>query len=165
MWKEAAELELLTAHNELGHVYYTGDGVEEDKLRGIHDWQHAAMKGHVESRHILGVVELKARNSELAVRHLMISSKMGYEQSLDAIKDLLKIGHAKKAQYAEALLVYRDTVEEMKSPQREDQETWSLNLKPALSASLQVLTHWTSHTTERLGALSCLRSSPRIMAF
>ena len=50
----------------------------------------------------------------------MISAKMGYEMSLNSIKKRFKEGHATKAQYAEALLGYRDAVEEMKSPQREE---------------------------------------------
>ena len=50
----------------------------------------------------------------------MISAKMGYEDSLNAIKAMFKAGLATKEQYAEALLGYRDAVEEMKSPQREE---------------------------------------------
>jgi len=50
----------------------------------------------------------------------MISAKMGHENSLNSVKDLFKEGHATKAHYAEALLGYRDAVEEMKSPQREE---------------------------------------------
>jgi len=60
------------------------------------------------------------RNYELAVQHLMISAKMGYEKSLNGIKDMFKEGHATKAQYAEALRGYGDAVEEMNSPQREE---------------------------------------------
>ena len=120
LWTEAAELGSLEAHGRLGLVYYHGDGVEEDKRRGIRHWQQGAMKGDVPSRHMLGVVEFNEGNYELAVQHLMISAKMGYEGSLNGIKDMFKDGHATKAQYAEALLGYRDAVEEMKSPQREE---------------------------------------------
>ena len=120
LWTEAAELGSLDAHFALGHVYYYGDGVEEDKPRGIHYWQPAAMQGNVLSRHNLGVVEALNGNYELAVQHWMISAEMGYEMSLNLIQKMFKEGHATKAQYAEALLGYRDAVEEMKSPQREE---------------------------------------------
>ena len=50
----------------------------------------------------------------------MISTKMGYEESLTKIKDMFMKGHATKAQYAEALRGYQDAVEETKSPQREE---------------------------------------------
>ena len=103
----------------LGDSYYTGDGVEDNKPRGIHHWQEAAMKGHAQSRHNLGFAEHENGNYKLAVQHLMISAKMGLEDSLNDIKEMFKEGHATKAQYAEALMGYRDAVEETKSPQRE----------------------------------------------
>ena len=120
LWTEAAELGSLDAHHELGAVHYTGNGVEEDKPRSIHHWEHAAMKGDLMCRHNLGVVECKSRNHQLAVQHWMISAKMGSANSLNSIKDMFKEGHATKAQYSEALLGYRDALEEMKSPQREE---------------------------------------------
>ena len=86
LWTEAAELGSIDAHFDLGNAYYEGDGVEEDKPRAIHHWQQAAMKGDVKSRYILGAVELKKRNYELAVQHWMISAKMGFELSLNGIK-------------------------------------------------------------------------------
>ena len=120
MWTKAAELGSILAHYRLGLVFYTGDGIEEDKSRGVHHWQQAAMKGHALSRHDLGSVEYENGNYNLAVQHLMISAKMGYEKSLNGIKEMFKRGHATKAQYAEALMGYRDAAEEMKSPQREE---------------------------------------------
>ncbi|EJK43626.1 hypothetical protein THAOC_37911, partial [Thalassiosira oceanica] len=120
LWTEAAELGSIDAHYSLGVVFYTGKGVEEDKPRDIHHWQQAALQGHADSRHNLGAVERKNGNYELALQHLMISAKMGYEDSLNCIKDMFKDGHTTKAQYAEALLGYRDAVEEMKSHQREE---------------------------------------------
>ena len=120
LWAEAAELGSEDALYNLGVVYFTGDGVEEDKPRGVYHWQQAAMKGHAFTRHNLGVVEFNNKNYELAVQHWTISAKMGDEDSLNDIKGMFKEGQATKAQYAEALLGYRDAVEEMKSPQREE---------------------------------------------
>ena len=120
LWTEAADLGSIGAHYNVGNVYCTGDGVEVDKPRGIRHFQHAVMQGHVESRHNLGGAEYQAGNYKLAVQHWMISAKMGDQYSLNNIKLLFAEGHATKAQYAEALLGYRDAVEEMKSPQREE---------------------------------------------
>ncbi|EJK74795.1 hypothetical protein THAOC_03509 [Thalassiosira oceanica] len=120
LWTEAAELGSLDAHHNLGATYFTGKGVEVDKPRGIHHWQEAAMRGHVDSRRNLGTVEYNNGNHQLATQHWMIPAKMGNEQSLNAIKDMFKDGLVTKAQYAEALLGYRDAVEETKSPQREE---------------------------------------------
>ncbi|EJK70277.1 hypothetical protein THAOC_08375 [Thalassiosira oceanica] len=120
LWTEAAELGSLDAHYSLGDSYYYGDGIEEDEPRGIHHWQQAAMRGDAVSRHKLGAVEHYNGDYELAVQHFMISAKVGYDLSLNAIKEMFKEGHATKEQYAEALLGYRDAVEETKSPQREE---------------------------------------------
>ena len=120
LWTEAAELGSLDAHHNLGQVHYSGNGVEEDKPRGIHHWQQAALKGRVLSRNSLGADEYYNGDYKRAVQHWMISAKMGHEESLNTIQCMFKGGHATKAQYAEALLGYRDAVEEMKSPQREE---------------------------------------------
>ncbi|EJK46033.1 hypothetical protein THAOC_35322, partial [Thalassiosira oceanica] len=129
LWTEAAELGSINAQFQLGLVYYTGEGVEEDKARGIRHWQQAAMRGDVQSRHGLGAVEHANGNHQLAVQHWMISAKMGYEDSLNCIQHMFKEGHATRAQYAEALLGYRDAVEETKSPQREEAKRLGLGLK------------------------------------
>ena len=120
LWTEAAELGSLEAHFRLGCRYYNGDGVNEDKPRGIYHWKQAAMKGNAPSRHNLGVDEFDKNNYKIAVQHLVISAKMGHEESLNVIKEMFKGGLATKAHYAEALLAYRDAVEGTKSPQRED---------------------------------------------
>ena len=120
LWTAAAELGSLDAHCELGMLYYNGNGVEVDKPRGLHHYQQAAIKGDVPSRHNLGAVEFNAGNYDLAVQHFLISSKMGHEESLNGIRIMFREGHATRAQYAEALLGYRDAVEDMKSPQREE---------------------------------------------
>ncbi|EJK52803.1 hypothetical protein THAOC_27888, partial [Thalassiosira oceanica] len=120
LWTEAAELGSVNAHHHLGVMYYDGEVVEEDKPRGIRHWQQAALKGNAQSRHNLGAVENINGNHQLAAQHYMISAKMGCEQSLNCIQLMFMKGHATKAQYAEALLGYRDAVEETKSPQREE---------------------------------------------
>ena len=120
LWTEAAELGSLNAHCHLGMVYYNGNGVEQDKPRGIYHWQQAAMKGCTSSRHMLGAAEMDKGNIRPALQHWMISAKMGDEMSLKVIKEIFRVGQATKEQYAEALLGYRDAVEETKSPQRDE---------------------------------------------
>ncbi|EJK55603.1 hypothetical protein THAOC_24653 [Thalassiosira oceanica] len=120
LWTEAARLDDLDAHYRLGCRYYRGEGVEKDMERCIRHWQHAAMLGHPGSRILLGVLEYKRGNHEVAVQHWMISAKMGDEDSLNRIKAMFMKGHATKAQYAEALKGYQSALEETKSPQREE---------------------------------------------
>ncbi|EJK61143.1 hypothetical protein THAOC_18413, partial [Thalassiosira oceanica] len=133
LWTQAAELGSLDALNDLGHMYYNGDGVQQDKPRGIRHWQQAAMKGNVLSRHGLGYNEYNNGNCELAVQHWMISAKLGYEKSLNAIKQMFMGGLATKAQYARALRGYGAAVEETKSHQREE----ATRLGPRTQRALQ----------------------------
>ena len=120
LWTEAAELGSLEAHYQLGVIYYIGKDTREDKPRGVHHWQQAAMKGHVSSRCNLGAIEYHNGKCERAVKHWMISAKMGHGKSLNFIKSCFMDGNATKAQYAEALRGYGDAVEEMKNHQREE---------------------------------------------
>ncbi|EJK44743.1 hypothetical protein THAOC_36694, partial [Thalassiosira oceanica] len=119
LWTDAARLGDLNAHCMLGIVYCQGEGVEKHMARGVRHWQHAAMQGDPDSRHNLAVHEYKHGNHKLGVQHWMISAKMGYELSLNRIKDKFMKGHATKAQYAEALRGYQTALEETKSPQPE----------------------------------------------
>ena len=119
LWTVADKLGSVDAHYNLGVAYYNGCGVDIDKARGICHWQQSAMNGHVESRHFLGIFQSRNGNYGLAVKHLMISAKMGFADSLNAIKEMFMKGQATKTQYAEALRGFRDATEEMNSHQRE----------------------------------------------
>ena len=120
LWTEAAKLGSIEALYNLGVSYYHGDGVQEDKAKGLHFFEKAAMEGHVESRHNIGCYEGDKGNHDRAVRHLLISAKMGNLASVEAIRKLFMVGLATKEQYAEALKGYQDAVEEMKSQDRDE---------------------------------------------
>ena len=120
LWTEAAELGSLEALYNLGIVYYNGEGVQEDKAKGAQFREKAAMRGHVQCRHDLGCDEGEKGNFGRAVRHFLISAKMGHTDSLETIKKFCMAGLATKEQYAEALKGYQDAVEEMKSHDRDE---------------------------------------------
>ncbi|EJK59609.1 hypothetical protein THAOC_20139 [Thalassiosira oceanica] len=121
LYAEAAELGSIYAIFIIGNAYDFGEaGVGQDKKMAVKFYRKAAMHGHVHARHNLGIKEWKEGNYNRAVRHLLISAKMGYESSVEDIKKAFKIGLATKAQYAEALKGYQDAVEEMKSHDRDE---------------------------------------------
>ena len=120
LYIEAAELGSVDAFYELGRVYFYGGSVEQDVERGLGFYEKAAMLGHSIARHNLGCYECDLGNYDLAVRHLLISAKMGHEESLGAFKTLFTKRHATKSQYGEALKGYQDALEEMKRPDREE---------------------------------------------
>ncbi|EJK55430.1 hypothetical protein THAOC_24839 [Thalassiosira oceanica] len=120
LFTEAAELGSIGALFNLGLSYFHGEGVQQDNAKAAHFWTKAAMQGHVESRYNLGFLEGKKGNHDRAVRHWLISAKMGEECSLESIKEAFMAGLATKEQYAEALKGYQDAVEEMKSHDRDE---------------------------------------------
>ena len=120
LWTEAAELASVEALYSLGIAYQGGTGVEVvDKKKGIQFWKNAAMRGHALARHHLGCHEGNQGNYDRAVRHLLISAKMGYDLSVERIKEMFMKQLASKEQYAQALKEYQDAMEEMKSHDRD----------------------------------------------
>ena len=120
LWTEAAELGSIRAQESLGHQYFNGEGVTRDETKAVQCWEKAAMQGQVQARHNLGHYERGNGNYERAVRHYMITSKMGDEVSLNCITDMFMRGTATTEQYAEAIKGYQVAVEEMRSPNRDE---------------------------------------------
>ena len=130
--EEAAELGSIDALYNLGIAYEHGKVVQQDIAKAIHLYEKAATQGSAESRHNLGCIEANAAmqghffastnlgSIDRAVRHFLISAKMGYEVSLDIIKMMFMDGDATKEQYAETLRGYHDAAEEMKSHDRDE---------------------------------------------
>ncbi|EJK48386.1 hypothetical protein THAOC_32819 [Thalassiosira oceanica] len=104
---------------ELAESEYFGKGAKEDKAKAAEFYGKAAMQGCPLSRNKLGCAEIKRGNYDRAVRHFLISAKMGHEESMETIKEMFKAGVATKEQCAEALKGYQDAVEEMKSHDRD----------------------------------------------
>ncbi|EJK77370.1 hypothetical protein THAOC_00804 [Thalassiosira oceanica] len=129
LYTEAAELGSIQALFDLGNVYDFGNGVQQDKAKAVEFFAKAAMQGHVLSRHNLGCIEGEKGNHDRAVRHFLISAKMGDEDSLENIKTAFKAGLATKEQYTEALKGYKDAVEEMKSHDRDEAKAYLDNGK------------------------------------
>ena len=120
LWTEAAELGSVDALYNLGNAYDRGKGVQEDVEKGAEFFAKAAMQGHADSRYNLACYEGNRGNHDRAVKHFLISAKMGCKSSVEAIKKTFMRGDATKAQYAEALRGYQDAVEEMKSQDRDE---------------------------------------------
>ncbi|EJK52939.1 hypothetical protein THAOC_27722 [Thalassiosira oceanica] len=120
LWTEAAELGSIGALYNIGVAYYHGEGVQENRVKAYEFYTKAAMQGHAVSRYNLGCHEGQKWNYDRAVRHLLISAKIGHKDSVEFIKKAFMGGMATKEQYAEALKGYQGAVEEMKSHDRDE---------------------------------------------
>ena len=63
--------------------------------------------------------QLNAGGKGLALKHWMISAKLGDKYSLDGIKKMYMEGQGTKAGFAEVLRGYHEAVKEMSSPERD----------------------------------------------
>jgi len=126
LYDRAAELGVKEAHCNLGVLYAKGAGVEKDMAKAFRHFEAAAMCGHVPARYNLGYIEGKAGNHVIALQHLLISAKLGFEDSLNAVKRMFMAGLANKADYATALRGYQKAMEEMPSPDRDEAEVMGL---------------------------------------
>jgi len=120
LWEEAAEIGSIDALFNLGLAHERGEGVKQDMAEGAEFYKKAAMQGHVKSRNNLGCLEGQQGNFNRAVRHFLISAKMGNKNSLEIIQKIFMAGHATKEQYAQALKGYQEALEEMKSHDRDE---------------------------------------------
>ena len=120
LYTEAAELGSIEALYNLGTAYRLGNGVQQDKAKAAEYFKKAVMQGHVESRFNIGNNEVRKGDYDRAVRHYLISAKMGDKNSLDAIKKGFMAGLVTKEQCDEALKGYQDAMEEMKSHDRDE---------------------------------------------
>jgi len=132
LMKRAADLGLCTAHYNLGCTYspYCGedspyrDFVEHDSDKALFHLEKAAIAGHGGARYCLGVststhTGVKFSPSFLSMKHFMIGAKSGYAQCLERVKDGFAGGMVTKADFEETLRMHKESLDEMKSDQRD----------------------------------------------
>ena len=84
--------------------------------------KEGAIGGHPAARNNLGCFEIKRGQQDRAVKHFIIAAKLGFDRSLEAVKDLYKDGFVSKEDFATALRGHQAAVDATKSPQREEAE-------------------------------------------
>ena len=106
-------------YNNIGKVYYNGEGVGRDEKMASHYYELAAIEGNVTARYNLGTNEYNAGNHDRALKHYMIAVKGGHTKALKEIKEMFMDGHATKDHYANALRSHQAYLNEIKSDQRD----------------------------------------------
>ena len=115
---KAAELGDADAHCKLAVMYYEGDGVEKDEKKASYHWEEAAIGGHPDARHNLGVIEMDNGRPERAVKHFIIAANLGDEDSMKALWECFSMGHVSKDDLNVTLRKHHAAVNATKSPQR-----------------------------------------------
>ena len=97
LWTEAAELGSIGSLYNLGNAYRRGRGVQKDMAKAVEFYEKATIQGHVESRYSLGCYEGEKGNYDRAVRHWLISAKMGTRIQLKLSRRCLCKGTQRKS--------------------------------------------------------------------
>ena len=121
-WTRAAELSDVEAHYQLAWSYRDGEGVEKDKKKEVYHLEEAAIGGFPGARHRLGCIEKKNGRYERAARHFIIDANLGFDDSMETVKNMYKDGLVSKDVFASTLRAHHAVVDATKSPQREAAE-------------------------------------------
>eukprot|EP00984_Skeletonema_dohrnii_P030796 scaffold22581_cov64-Skeletonema_dohrnii-CCMP3373.AAC.1 len=130
-YTKAAGLGDVNAHFNLSLLYHEGKGVGKDKKKMWHHLEEAAIKGYPEARHNLGCLEARNGRADRAIKHWVIAAKLGFDNSLEMLKDAFGEGLVTKEDFAAALRAHQAAVDATKSPQREaaDEELEKIKLQ------------------------------------
>jgi TPR repeat protein len=94
-------------------------GVENDEKKGVYYLEEAAIAGHPKARYDLAGYEWDNERYDRAVKHYIIAANLGYDDSIQALKDCYKEGKVIKDDFAAALRAHQAAVDATKSQQRE----------------------------------------------
>ena len=119
-WTKAAALGDVIAHFQLSGMYREGEGVDKDEKKELHHTEKAAMGGHPDARYNLGYLDMKNGQNDRAVKHLIIASKLGHDQSLAALKELYRDRLVSKEDFEAALRGHKAAIDATESPQRKE---------------------------------------------
>jgi len=121
---KASELGDAAAHYVLSCLYDEGKGVEKDVKKKEYHREEAAISGHPKARHNLGCIEFENCRPERAVKHWIIAAKLGFDLSLNALKECYRKGLVSKEDFAASLRGHQTAVDATKSPQRDQAEAF-----------------------------------------
>ena len=116
---KAAELGSVEAHYYLSVMYHEGHGVEKDEGEFKRNAEEAAIAGHPDARHDLGVHEWNNGNDDRAVKHWIIAATQGCDKSIKMLMKAFKEECLSKEDLAAALRAQKATADATKSPMRE----------------------------------------------
>jgi hypothetical protein len=121
-YTKAAGLGHVNAHYNLSIMYQKGEGVEKDEKKQVYHLEEAAIGGHLSARFNLANHEGRKGNTQKAVRHYIITAKLGDDGALEQVKENFRRGFLSKEDFESALRGHQAAVDATKSKQREEAE-------------------------------------------
>jgi TPR repeat protein len=116
---KAAQWGDMMAHYALSLLYHEGKGVEKDIKKKIYHLEEAAIGGHPYARFNLALHEGRNGRTDRAMKHYIITAKLGYDDALEKVKKGFRRGVVSKDDYESALRGHQAAVDATKSEQRD----------------------------------------------
>ena len=120
LWKQAGERGCASSFFNVARAYRLGEGVARDVKKERHYYELAAMAGHIGARHDLGVLEEESGNIDRAIKHFLISASFGDIDSLNAIREMFRVGYVAKDVYEKALTSRQAYLDEIRNDDRDN---------------------------------------------
>ena len=120
LWSKAAELGHSGSNSAVGHAYYFGRGVGEDKKKSLHHFEIAAMMGDEAARYNIAQQDHSKGNIKRAMKHYLISANAGDDEALKMGSWGFGEGHVTKIEYEQTLRTHKTVSDGMKSHQRDE---------------------------------------------
>ena len=120
LWTKAADLGDAEAHYKLACLYAKGEGVEKDEKKYVNHSEKAAIGGHPIARHNLAQIEAKHGRLDRAVKHWTIASNLGYDYSLEVLRENFRRGLVSEEEFEAALRGNQAANDATKSWEREE---------------------------------------------
>lgn len=121
---KAVEYGDAASHYYLSLMYCNGQGVKKDKKEEVYHMEQAAIGGHTNGRYNLGNYEWIIGRWKRAVKHWIITAKLGHDISLRRVRENYSAGLVSKEDFAAALRAHQAAMDAAKSPHREVAEAY-----------------------------------------
>ena len=118
LWHMAVDLGSDLAHYYLGCAYANGQGVEKDVNKSLYHYRAAAISGILVARYTMGHLANKSKNTMVAVKHFVIATEAGHDDSLSCLKKCYEQGAVKKDVFEKAVRAHKAACDEQKSDDR-----------------------------------------------
>ena len=105
LFVKASELGSCRAHCKIADMHILGEGVTKDYDKALHHYKLAAIGGHEEARHNVGLKYLSLGDVRRGMKHCIYAANAGYEKALSTIREGYENGYVSKKFYSFALQV------------------------------------------------------------
>ncbi len=119
---KAATLGDVEAHHNLSVMYHKGKGVGKDTKKKIYHLEEAAIGGHPDARFNLGNHERRNGMGDRAMKHYIITAKLGHDRAWEEVEKGFQMGWASKEDFEATLSGHQTAVDATESTQREEAE-------------------------------------------